>query len=129
MHGYIHVVMQFFNMLKIDNLIENISGYIDTRLELFKIEIKEWIAKILSNLIYFLILLMLILVILIFISMSAGFYLNQILESNFWGFGIVASFYLLIVILFILNSKKNIAIINSQIQKIIEKKLKKEEKD
>jgi len=112
-----------FELLQVDKLIENISGYIETRLELFKLDIQEGLAKILANLAFFSILLLLILIVLIFISMSVGFYLNKVLDSSFWGFGIVASFYLLLLILFILFSKKNMEVITSHIQKIIDKNL------
>ena len=118
-----------FELLQVDKLIENISGYIETRLELFKLDIQEGLAKILANLAFFSILLLLILIGLIFISMTISFYLNKALESSFLGFGIVALFYLLLLVLFILFSKKNMEVITSHIQKIIDKNLSNNQND
>ena len=118
-----------FELFQVDKLIENISGYIETRLELFKLDIQEGLAKILANLAFFSILLLLVLIVLIFISMTVSFYLNKALDSSFLGFGIVALFYLLLLVLFILFSKKNMEVITSRIQKIIDKNLSNNQND
>ena len=34
-----------FKFLRLDNLVENLSGYVETRIELVKLEVREEIAK------------------------------------------------------------------------------------
>ena len=38
-----------FKFLKIDNLVANLSGYIESRISLFKIEMQEDIARVLAK--------------------------------------------------------------------------------
>ena len=46
MEGIKDTLLKF---LRIDNLASNVSGYVETRVKLLKIEIKEDVAKILSQ--------------------------------------------------------------------------------
>jgi hypothetical protein len=34
-----------FKFLRLDNLVDNLSGYLETRLELFKVEVREDVAR------------------------------------------------------------------------------------
>lgn len=38
-----------FKFLRLDNLVDNLSGYLETRLALFKIEVREEIAHVLAQ--------------------------------------------------------------------------------
>ena len=40
---------KIFKLLRLDNLIDNLSGYVEKRLELYKLEITEDLVKVLSK--------------------------------------------------------------------------------
>lgn len=80
---------------KVDSLIENLTGYIETRVELLKVEAKEEISKSLSNILVFLLLAFVFALVLIFLSVAIALEIGERLGS-FAGFAIVAGFYLLI---------------------------------
>lgn len=95
----------FFNFGKLK---QAISDYIRAKIEILKLDIAEHLANILAQVIaYFIILIMLSLV-LAFSSMGVAFLLNDLMDSNYLGFMIVAGFYLLIllIVLALLKSGK-----------------------
>ena len=112
--------MKFF---KVDGIIENLSGYIEARMELLKLEIKDDVAKGLSKAVVFVVLLMAFGLFVFFISMALAYKLGEYV-TTFGGFAIVAGFYLLIGVVLILNREK----ISTRIQKqVIEFTRKKKE--
>jgi hypothetical protein len=88
--------------LKIDGLIENLGGYIETRAELLKLEIKEEIAKSMSRLSLIFGVAIIVLIAITFISFGIAVYIGQLLDSLVAGCGIVGGLYFLLafVILF-----------------------------
>ena len=82
-----------FKFLRLDNLIENLSGYFETRVELIKIEIREEIARVISHGLMVGVLFLLGLLFLVFFSIGAALYLNNYLNSGSAGFWIVSGFY------------------------------------
>ncbi|HNP96832.1 MAG TPA: phage holin family protein [Cyclobacteriaceae bacterium] len=91
--------------LKLDSLVDNLSGYVETRVKLLKLEIKEDIAKVLSKGLVHLAIIVFAFLFLIFISIGFAHYLNAVLESDFQGFFIVAGIYFVLFILFLLFRK------------------------
>lgn len=91
-------LLKFF---KLDGLINTLSGYVETRIELLKYEIKEDMAKAVSRLAMVLVLALFFTFFLLFISVSVAIKVGESL-GNFAGFGIVSSFYLLLMLLIIL---------------------------
>ncbi len=90
---------------KVDSLIENLSGYVETRVELLKIEAKEEFAKGLSNALVYLVIAFVFAVVLIFFSTAIAFKISESI-GTFAGFGIVGGFYLIIgAVLFGLREK------------------------
>ena len=84
--------------LKLDSLIENLTGYVETRIELTKMEIREDLAKALSNFLLFILLGVMFTFFLILISIAVA---HLIAKSTgaIGGFAIVAGFYLLLALL------------------------------
>jgi len=84
--------------LKLDSLIENLTGYVETRIELTKMEIREDLAKALSNFLLFILLGVMFTFFLILISIAVA---HLIAKSTgaIGGFAIVAGFYLLLGLL------------------------------
>jgi uncharacterized membrane protein YqjE len=88
---------KFFKMFKLDGVFENAKGYIDSRIQLFKLEIEEKLSRLLSALLISAIVLFLSLLVLIFFSLALGNYINELLESSYAGFSIVGIMYLLLI--------------------------------
>jgi uncharacterized membrane protein YqjE len=86
---------------KIDELLKNVVGYLETRVELVKLEAKEEVAKILARLLLFTLLMLLFAMFVIISSITFGLYLNYLLESAFLGMVIVSGFYFLILVILI----------------------------
>jgi Na+/H+ antiporter NhaB len=89
-----------------DSLIGNLTGYLDTRIDIVKLEIQQKVSTILVGTIHGAALAMLGLLFIIFVSIFAGLALNSALNSTYWGFGIVAGFYLVLLVLVLVGVDK-----------------------
>ena len=92
---------RLFKFLKIDSIIENLTGLIETRLELAKIEMKEELAKIGARIIAMVIFSFLAVMIVIFFSIWMATLLNSLIGSVWAGYAIVTGFYFLVLILLV----------------------------
>lgn len=88
-------------MLKLDGLIGNITGYVETRLELMKLELKEDLAKALAKAIVFIVLGFVFTLFILLISLAVAYKIGESL-GNFGGFAVVAGFYFLIALVLLL---------------------------
>lgn len=79
---------------KVDSLISNLTGYVETRVELLKVEVKEDLAKALAKAVSYLLIGFISALFLTFISVALALLLGQRL-GNFAGFSIVAGIYLI----------------------------------
>jgi len=111
-----------FKFLRLDNLMESLSGYIETRIELLKIEIKEDIAKILASALVILIVVFLALIFLLFLSIGFAHYLNTFFEKEHIGYWIVAGIYGLPCLIFVLFRKDIRHSMETHLKKIIQRK-------
>jgi hypothetical protein len=107
--------------LKLDNLIANLTGYVETKVELLKVEAKEELAEGLGAAINYLILAFVFALVILFISLGVAIELAERFGS-FWGFGIVALFYLIIGVALLLNRKPLSKKITSQLSETLKKK-------
>jgi hypothetical protein len=89
-----------------DSLIGNLTGYLDTRIDLVRLEIQQKVSAALVGTIHGVTLAILGIFFLIFLSVFAGLALNSALDSDFWGFGIVAGFYLVLLVLVLVGVDK-----------------------
>jgi len=89
-----------------DSLIGNLTGYLDTRLDLVRLEIQQKVSTVFVGTIHGVTLAVLGLLFVIFVSIFAGLALNAALDSPYWGFGIVAGFYLLLLVLVLVGIDK-----------------------
>ncbi len=102
-------------IFKLDGLVNNFTGYIETRIELMKYEVKEDMAKVIAKVSILLLLALLFTFLLLFTSAAVALKIGESLGS-FAGFAIVAGFYLLLLLLII--------ILRDPIGKSLEKKMK-----
>ena len=82
-----------FKFLRLDNLVENLSGYVETRVELIKLEVREEVARVISHGLMIVALFLLGLLFLVFASVGLAHYLNQYYNSASVGFWIVSGVY------------------------------------
>lgn len=91
-----------------DSLIGNLMGYIDTRIDLIKLEAQEKAKLAFVGAAHGITLALIGLLFIISLNIFAGLALNHVLNSTFWGFGIVAGFYLVLLIVFLVGVDKKI---------------------
>lgn len=91
-----------------DSLISNLTGYLDTRIDLVRLETQEKVKGIFVSTVHGVALGLLGLLFVIFGSIYLGFALNQVLESPSAGFGIVAALYLVLAIIFFVGIDKKV---------------------
>jgi len=84
---------------------EQLEQYVQDRILLLKLQISEKTARMVAVLFTLLMIGLLSFFVILFLSMMAGFYFASVTGSFFAGFGIVAAFYLLMLIVLILSRK------------------------
>lgn len=77
-------------------LFENMQGFIQTNIDLAKLEIQEKIEIATKTAAKYLIIIFLGFFAILFILMSLGYFLGNILDNNFYGFGIIALILMLV---------------------------------
>ncbi|MBC6612342.1 phage holin family protein [Hymenobacter sp. BT507] len=91
-----------------DSLFGNLKGYLDTRIDILRLEAQEKAKTAFVGAAHGITMAVIGLFFLIFVSVFAGLALNSALDSPFWGFGIVAGFYLLLLIIFLVGVDKKV---------------------
>lgn len=94
-------------MPMVNKLIDKLSAYIKLKGEELKLEIIAHISRLLAHLIAFLLIGVVGVFFITFASLTLGAYLNEVLESSYSGFLIIAGFYLLMLIIVFLLLKTN----------------------
>ena len=107
--------------LKLDGLVNNLTGYIESRIELMKYEVKEDVARAISKIALLLVLSVFLLFFLLFASAAAAHKIGETLGA-FAGYGIVAGFYLTLLLLIVLFREPLGNRIEKKIKDIIIKK-------
>jgi uncharacterized membrane protein len=89
---------RILRILKLDNLFGNLSGYFESRIELFKMEVKEEFVGLLAQIMVILIVALCVVLALLFISLGCAYYFGSMV-GTVSGFMIVAGFYALIFLI------------------------------
>lgn len=108
--------------LRLDNLIDNISGYAEARIDLLKIEIREEVAKTLSRAVVIIAVIVTALIFLLFFSIGLATLLNEYFGHTYIGFWIVAGIYGLPCLAFLLFKKKISAYFEHKMLELIKQK-------
>lgn len=101
--------------LKLESLLEHLSGYVEDRMELLKLELQEDAASIGTKILLIGVMLMLGLFSLLFISIASAIMLNIVLVHRYWGYLIVGVVYLMFTLIAL--ALKN----NEKIKKVLYK--------
>lgn len=83
-----------------NQLFELLKKYVDLRLEVLTVQAQEELVHFVAKLVKLTILSVLITLVLVFGSLSIAFALNTWLESSYWGFLLIAIFFLLLLSIF-----------------------------
>jgi uncharacterized membrane protein YqjE len=102
-------------LLKLDGFVSTLTGYVETRLELIKLEIKEELAKAIAQLTIMVVFVAAISLFIVFASVSVALLIGEAL-GYLAGFSIVAGVYLIIAII--------IGVLKNSIGEALEQKLK-----
>lgn len=106
---------------KVDSLLSNLTGYVETRVELLKVEVKEDLAKALAKAVSYFLIGFTSALFLTFVSVAVALLLGQRL-GNFAGFSIVAGIYLVTALILWLSREKLIAKFESRFDVMFRKK-------
>jgi hypothetical protein len=93
---------------KTESLISNLMGYIDTRIDLIKLEVQTKLKDGFVGLMRAVVLGFAAFMALIFFNIFIGLLLNDLLDSHFWGFGIVTLFYVILLVVVIMGVDKKL---------------------
>jgi hypothetical protein len=104
-----------------DSLIENITGYVEARIELMKLEMKDEVSKALAKALVFVVIAAVFTLFILLISMAGAYKIGETV-GMFGGFAIVAGFYLLIGVLVFLFRGTIMGMIEDQLQEKMKKK-------
>lgn len=111
-------ISKFF---KVDSLISNLTGYVETRIELLKIEIKEELSKSLSTVIVFLLMAFVFGVFIVLISVAVAMQIST-QWGGFAGFAIVSGFYLILGIVLLASRATIIKKLEQKLSSLFKKK-------
>lgn len=82
-----------FKFLRLENLIENLTGYVEARVALIKIEIREEVVKVLSRGVILVFIIFLGSLFLLFLSLAGAHYLNMLFNNSYAGFLVISLAY------------------------------------
>lgn len=94
---------QILGLFNINKLTSNLSNYIDTRVELIKLDTQEQIIKAVIIMFELLIVFVIVTITMVFLNLTLAYYLNNLLKSSYTGFMIVAGIHLILLILLWIN--------------------------
>lgn len=95
--------MKIFDFHKV---IEAFNGFIETKVEILKLDAREEIGTLIAKLLVLLLIGLFSALVLLFLSLACAYALNDVLESTYAGLLIVGGFYLVISIVLYSNRKK-----------------------
>lgn len=90
----------------IESLFEQAGEYLETRIDLYKLKAVDKSSDVVSSLVAKLVLLLLLFVFIVIMNIGISFFLGELIGKTSYGFFIVAGFYLLCLLVFMLMQKK-----------------------
>jgi hypothetical protein len=90
------------------DMISNLMGYIDTRIDLIRLEIQNKMKAGFVGILHAIMLGFTAFMALIFLNIFLGLLLNDLLDSRFLGFGIITAFYIVLFLIFFFGLDKKV---------------------
>lgn len=100
------IVETILKFLKIEGLVQNLTGFVEAKIELFKLEIREEVAKVTSTALMVATVILLGLLALFFFSFGLAGYLNSLYESTHAGHWIVAGIYTILGLILLIFRRR-----------------------
>ena len=94
-----------FKFLRLDGVFTHLTAYVEARIELLKMEIREDVAKVMASAMIFAVVFFFATMFMIFFSIGLAQFLNLYFNKIFTGYWIVAGLYLLGFLLFLVFRK------------------------
>ena len=113
------ILLKFF---KLDSIVEHLNGYIESRVALVKMEVREEVGNLLSRGLIILVMFLTGILFLLFMSVGLAEYLNTQMGGDHIGFVIVGSFYGLALLLMIIFRKNLMKALEKQFSGMIRQK-------
>jgi hypothetical protein len=110
---------KILKFLRLEGLINNLSGYVETRVALIKIEMREEVASILSRALMIMLIILVGFLCLLFLSFATAQYLNALMMSEYAGYVMVALFFGLLLVLLLIFRKSFFRIFGKQFIEMI----------
>jgi len=110
---------KILKFLHLDEIINNLSGYVEARVGLIKVEIREEVADILSRGLMIMIFFLVGFMFLLFLSFGLANYLNTQLESESAGYMIIALFFGILLSVLLLFRKIFFKMLGKQFMDLI----------
>jgi hypothetical protein len=95
-----------FDILNLESVINHLSRFVDLKLEIYELKIKEQLVVIISSFATLTLILSFGMFMIFFCSLALGFFLNDVFESKFIGFVLIGLIYFLICIILIVFKNK-----------------------
>ncbi len=111
-----------FKFFKLDGLIDSFVGFIEAKVELVKMEIREDLARGIAKALVYVSLTLMSFLFVILLSMGLAFYLGTLFQGPHTGFFIVGGFYFLAFLLIVLFRKQIEAAFEKRFVEIIKLK-------
>lgn len=113
------ILLKFF---KLESIVSNITGYVEARVALVKMELREELAAVISRSLIVVIMMLIGFLLVVFLSIGLAGYLNTLFEGNYAGFFIVGGFYGLLLLLMIVFQKSLLASLEKKFASMIRQK-------
>jgi uncharacterized membrane protein len=91
-----------------NTMVANLMGYVDTRIDLIRLEAQTKLKEGFMGLLHAMVMGVAAFMALIFLNIFLGLLLNHLLNSSFWGFGIITLIYVIIFVVFLSTADKSI---------------------
>jgi len=112
---------RIIKFLKLDGLLDALSGYAEARVELLKVEIKEDVTRLLAKALVWLVISLMAALFLLLVSFAGAYAIAEDLGLP-WGFTTIAGFYLVLAILCLLFRKDIQLKIEKRLEETMQKK-------
>lgn len=111
-----------FKFLRLDNLMDHLSGYVEAKVALVKLEVREEVAHVVSKGIITLLVSLFGLLFLLFLSLALARYLNTIFADDYTGYLVVGGFFGVVFLMLILFRKNILHSLEKKLKEAIRKK-------
>ncbi len=86
-------------MLNLDRLVQNVSRFLEVKLEIYELKLKKQLAETIANVAALFLVAAFGFVALVFLSLALGLYLNYVFGSSFLGLLLVGGLYIVVGII------------------------------